>query len=418
MRRGLSSFLAVWILAALFGLAFESTGALAAAGSSHASRPSASQPSVVTTAPGEGLSSPRGSAAVRTLQRRLQRAGDQPGPVDGRYGPLTERAVQRFQAAHGLPVDGIAGRHTWVALRAPNRVLSLTAGYGTPAGLASVRALQRRLQRAGDKPGPVDGRYGPLTQHAVQRFQAAHHLPADGIAGPRTVSYLRPKSTVQRPQEITHRRSRPATHPTRSTNPSRHPRAARPNVSRPPARVPAKDQTHPSGTPATDWLVILGVVVLGILLIDAVHTRQRRASRPRKRLTVAPATDGRAQDLALEQHPDHDPGSEAESDHDDDATVDPRFEENGDAAAALDLGLLLESQGDLAGAEAAYRRADEGGDALAALNLGLLLEAQEDLAGAQAAYQRADERGDATAALNLGLLLEAQEDLAGAQAAY
>jgi len=32
MRRGLSSFLAVWILAALFGLAFESTGALAAAG--------------------------------------------------------------------------------------------------------------------------------------------------------------------------------------------------------------------------------------------------------------------------------------------------------------------------------------------------------------------------------------------------
>jgi peptidoglycan hydrolase-like protein with peptidoglycan-binding domain len=172
MRRGLSSFLAVWILVALFGLAFESTGALAAAGSSHTARQSASQqsasqptprsgtrtPGVVTTAPGEGLSSPRGLAAVRALQRRLQRAGANPGPVDGRYGPLTERAVQRFQAAHGLPVDGIAGRHTWVALRAPNRVLSLTAGYGTPAGSQSVRALQRRLQRAGANPGPVDGR--------------------------------------------------------------------------------------------------------------------------------------------------------------------------------------------------------------------------------------------------------------------
>jgi peptidoglycan hydrolase-like protein with peptidoglycan-binding domain len=334
---------------------------------------------VVTTAPGEGLSNPRGSASVRALQRRLQRAGDNPGPIDGRYGPLTERAVQRFQAAHGLPVDGIAGRHTWVALSAPNRVLSLTAGDGTPAGSQSVRALQRRLQRAGAQPGPVDGRYGPLTQRAVQRFQDAHHLPADGIAGPRTVSYLGPKGTVQRPQEITHRRSRPATHPARSTHPSRHPRAARPNVSRPPASAPAKDLAgaHPGGPAATDWLVILGVVVLGILLIDAVHTRQRRASRPRTGSAVAGATDGRVQDLALEQYPDHAPGSESERDHDD-AAVDPPFDENGDAAAALGLGRLLESRGDLAGAEAAYRRADERGNANAALHLGLLLESQQD----------------------------------------
>ena len=50
-------------------------------------------------APGSGYASPHGSGPVRTLQRRLAAAGYPPGPIDGRYGPLTEGAVIRFQAA-------------------------------------------------------------------------------------------------------------------------------------------------------------------------------------------------------------------------------------------------------------------------------------------------------------------------------
>jgi peptidoglycan hydrolase-like protein with peptidoglycan-binding domain len=53
-----------------------------------------------------------GSDAVRTLQQRLRRLGDSPGPIDGLYGPLTEGAVRRFQQGHGLAVDGIVGRQT------------------------------------------------------------------------------------------------------------------------------------------------------------------------------------------------------------------------------------------------------------------------------------------------------------------
>ena len=71
-------------------------------------------------APGAGYGQPHGSEQVRALQQRLVRAGERPGPLDGRFGPLTEAAVERFQAGHGLAVDGIVGRQTATALSAPN----------------------------------------------------------------------------------------------------------------------------------------------------------------------------------------------------------------------------------------------------------------------------------------------------------
>ena len=117
-------------------------------------------------------------------------------------------------------------------------------------------------------------------------------------------------------------------------------------------------------------------------------------------------------------------------------------------SAAFNLGVLLRA-GRLDGAEAAYRRADERGEAegafylgeharrtgrhgerrarlrrrtprpaAAAFKVGGLLVAQGDLVGAEAAYRRADERGHVAGAFNLGVLLEERGDLAGAEAAY
>src|SRR5262249_42133014 len=71
--------------------------------------------SVHELAPGAGYN-PRTRSAVRALQRRLAQGRERPGPIDGRYGPLTEAAVARFQADHGLTVDRIAGPLTLAAL--------------------------------------------------------------------------------------------------------------------------------------------------------------------------------------------------------------------------------------------------------------------------------------------------------------
>jgi tetratricopeptide (TPR) repeat protein len=54
-----------------------------------------------------------------------------------------------------------------------------------------VKMLQAQLSFLGFEPGTADGRYGPLTSHAVSRFQEAHGLPVDGVVGPLTAEALR-----------------------------------------------------------------------------------------------------------------------------------------------------------------------------------------------------------------------------------
>jgi len=96
------------------------------------------------------------------------------------------------------------------------------------------------------------------------------------------------------------------------------------------------------------------------------------------------------------------------------------------ANAAVNLGLLLERQGDAAAARVFYQRAVDSDDhdaaANAAVNLGALLERQGDLAAARVFYQRAVDSGHRhaapTAAVRLGLLLEWQGDAAAARVFY
>ena len=188
---------------------------------------------------GSGYGDPTGSGDVRVLQRQLKHVGFAPGPVDGFFGPLTEGALRRFQAAAGLAPDGVLGpltsrklarpalarqrtkserrtagdgRHSELAQAAPlpndpgpaglaspgerngvagSPVLLRGSGYGQPTGSDDVRALQRRLRQVGFAPGPVDGFFGPLTEGALRRLQAAAGLAADGVLGPATYKALR-----------------------------------------------------------------------------------------------------------------------------------------------------------------------------------------------------------------------------------
>jgi peptidoglycan hydrolase-like protein with peptidoglycan-binding domain len=419
---------------------------------------------------GSGYSSRHGSGRVRALQQRLVLAGDAPGPIDGRYGPRTEQAVIRFQAAHGLPVDGIAGPVTLAALNRSSVVLSPGTGYSSRHGSGRVRALQHRLVVAGDAPGPIDGRYGPRTERAVTHFQATHGLQVDGIAGAETLARL------GRMRDRAISRSRPAgshqrvNRPARSGRSRRHPTIGR--AGRAPAPRTVVPTTHSTRSPSLGLigLLLAFVVALGLAAMwlayrrrdqrygsvdprangasrrepadaiatdpgpgaadraPATHWTRRRAPQATGDQTTIPTPESIPSQTTIpnpESIPSQRTTPNPESIPSQRATPNPESIPSQrtipDAEAperAFNLALQLEEDGDQTAAIAAYREADRLGHAAAANTLGVLLEGHGERTAAEACFRRADQRGDANGAFNLAVILEAAGDHTGALSAY
>jgi peptidoglycan hydrolase-like protein with peptidoglycan-binding domain len=53
---------------------------------------------------------------VREIQTALKNAGFYPGMIDGKKGPMTKKAIEDFQKANNLGVDGKVGSKTWAVL--------------------------------------------------------------------------------------------------------------------------------------------------------------------------------------------------------------------------------------------------------------------------------------------------------------
>jgi len=54
----------------------------------------------------------------------------------------------------------------------------------------SVKSVQKALKNAGFYAGPIDGQAGPKTKDAIQAFQRARGLKADGVVGKKTWAAL------------------------------------------------------------------------------------------------------------------------------------------------------------------------------------------------------------------------------------
>lgn len=409
---------------------------------------------------GSGYWQRDGSGAVSALQRRLSAMGYSPGPVDGRFGPLTEGAVARFQAGHGLRIDGIAGPLTLAAVVSVKPALYPGEGY-VRGGSAPVRKLQRGLAAAGFAPGPIDGRYGPLTERAVRRFQATHHLAVDGIAGSQTLGHL-PAFVVGG----AHHQPIPALAGTRPAHvrPRTGPAHVRPRPLAPPSTgargrttgtSPALHQPRrPSGSLPIVWIIVLAYLLAALLAVALWRMRPRRDRQ------MAPAelpatgrgetleahegaqphedlSEGRSLSAGVEEWPAAMSNGSAEAEREDHARgIEDRREQLAPAAddrplgaeqertdrppgaEAFMLGWQRAREGDRAGAKEAFRRADERGHAAGAFELGALLAEEGDRAGAKDAFGRADERGHPSAAFDLGALLLQDGDDAGAEDAF
>ena len=53
---------------------------------------------------------------VVKLQKKLQKAGFNPGDTDGDFGPATQAAILAYQKSEGMLADGVAGPRTLEAL--------------------------------------------------------------------------------------------------------------------------------------------------------------------------------------------------------------------------------------------------------------------------------------------------------------
>jgi len=118
---------------------------------------------------------------VKALQYLLTAHGYSTS-ADGIFGPETQRQVKSFQRPRRLSVDGIVGPETWGQLAA---TATMRQGSRGPA----VKAIQIMLNERGAGLA-VNGNFGSRTKKAVQSFQEAVCIKADGIVGPETWRYL------------------------------------------------------------------------------------------------------------------------------------------------------------------------------------------------------------------------------------
>jgi len=103
-----------------------------------------------------------------------------------------------------LLANGVTVNHT--ALPAHGAITQQNHGHTGSSRLnnhgAAVQTLQQKLSAlhyngTDGRPLQADGHFGPATRAAVEAFQRDHHLHADGIAGPRTMSALNQAQPAQ-----------------------------------------------------------------------------------------------------------------------------------------------------------------------------------------------------------------------------
>ena len=141
----------------------------------------------------------QGDPAVGALQVGLRARGLYLGPIDGLFGPQTDKAVRTLQRRSGLVVDGIPDARTRARLgrygRPPLGSRALRLGdFGW-----DVAELQFMLARCGTDPGAVDASFGRATLSAVRRYQRRLRVVRDGVAGPATIARLRKGSRCAAP---------------------------------------------------------------------------------------------------------------------------------------------------------------------------------------------------------------------------
>jgi DNA invertase Pin-like site-specific DNA recombinase/peptidoglycan hydrolase-like protein with peptidoglycan-binding domain len=166
-------------------------------------------------------------------------------------------------------------------------LLAQGAGMGDKPS-AAVRHVQRVLHSRGyslGRPG-VDGRFGPLTDTAVRRFQANSGLATDGIVGPQT------RTAVRRVEGRAQRSGSRSRDGSRTKTQAKQP--AKPGSTTTKSQPKPAPQTAPAGNDDngtdTGWLVAIaiGAALAAFFAALAASTLRRRDRTPDGAAPIAP----------------------------------------------------------------------------------------------------------------------------------
>lgn len=123
---------------------------------------------------------------VYELQQRLVELGYL-NTATGTFGEDTEGAVKKFQKLNSIEQSGSIDQATREMLYAENAIANF---YSSGEKSDEILDFQKRLKKLGYLTTEPDGNYGKDTKAAVQRFQEANGLIADGFLGPATQAAL------------------------------------------------------------------------------------------------------------------------------------------------------------------------------------------------------------------------------------
>ena len=120
---------------------------------------------------------------VKLVQLMLNEHAYQCGSADGIFGTKTKNAVEKYQKAKGLSVDGIVGNNTYAKLFADSLLKNGRRGE-------LVKQCQTMLNQKVYSAGRADGIFGSTTEKAVKELQSAAGLTVDGKVGKNTWTAL------------------------------------------------------------------------------------------------------------------------------------------------------------------------------------------------------------------------------------
>ena len=203
------------------------------------------------------------SEAVRAMQTRLKALGYLMANPSGGYYSATISAVEAFQKAAGLKVQGKVATVEMQQLLFSSSAPSAYAGaaeyadlsYGT-SGSDQVRLMQRRLGNLGYFSGTATGNYYSATQRAVSAFMTAVGLSGNG------------KTATAAMLKILYSAGAPAKGESYNPDPTAAPTA----TPTPDTTTPAPSQ-EPTPTPVP---VVYGELKYGVSGNEAVRSMQDR----------------------------------------------------------------------------------------------------------------------------------------------